>query len=542
MNSNAQPSRSAGWLTSDGSYPLHPFFFALASVLALMASSLNQATFFHAAPTMAGAIVFAALVFLAVGALRRRLDARTTVIASIWVAGSVFYLSLFGSINTTLGGGYPMVRSLPVALTILIILTAIVLYLPVLLINIGNIVLNVMAVILCATPAWQAISYEWQNGASRVIYSPDQAADEMSEIAQVDQYGSDGRPPDIYHFVFDRYTSQQVLDEYFDFDNSETIAFLEDRGFYVADDSFSNYHRTAFSLGSSFYMDYLTLFEDQPDLAGNNWQPIHRMLGDHRVARFLKARGYDFFQFGSWWMGTFANPVADVNRPHGFSEFNMLYLRRTMLRPIFHALPDWPLAMRLDWDNAQCQRVAPQIEEIKDIGERDNPTYVFAHILVPHGPYNFAADGRCMSQAESAERGAAQGFLDQTAYVNLIIEDLVTRLQAQDREPPVIIITSDEGPFPADREGGVPWQEQSDDSLRIKTGIINAFYFPDGQYDELSDGITPVNIFRVVFNAIFGTQFELLPDRVFVSPNDGSLYEFHDVTERVRREGTAAPQ
>ena len=156
----------------------------------------------------------------------------------------------------------------------------------------------------------------------------------------------------------------------YELDVSETLRFLEERGFYVAQDSHSNYHRTAHSIASTFYMDYLDLLSDHPDLAGDNWQAVHRMLGDHRVARFLKARGYDFIQFGSWWTGTFRNPVADVNRPHGFSEFNMLYLRRTMLRPIFHALPDRPLTMRLDWDNAQCQRLALQIEHVQQVIDR----------------------------------------------------------------------------------------------------------------------------------------------------------------------------
>jgi hypothetical protein len=311
------------------------------------------------------------------------------------------------------------------------------------------------------------------------------------------------------------------------------MGFLEERGFHVARASHANYHRTAHSLASTFYMDYLDLLADAPEIAGDNWQPVHAMLGDHRAARFLKARGYDFFQFGSWWTGTFRNPVADVNRPHGFSEFTMLYLRRTMLRPIFHALPDRPLTMRLDWDNAQCQRVATQIEEIKAIGERDRPVYVFAHILVPHGPFNFAADGRCLTMEESGRRGARQGYIDQVAYAGRIIEDVVAHLQAGDRAPPVILIQADEGPFPA-FEAGVPLQDQQAQPLRVKTGILNAYYFPNRRYEALSDSITPVNSYRVLFNAVLGADFDLLPDRVFVFPDDKRLYEFHDVTDRIR--------
>lgn len=537
MTSKPEKTRPDGWITSDGSYPLHPFLLALASVLALLVSNLREANFSHAAPALIGALAFAAVVYVAVGALRRRLDARTAVIASIWIGGSLFYASLFGPFNTWLSGGFPMVRSLPVALLILAALTAAALYVPSTVASVANLVLNGIAVVVFATPAWEATAYEWRHGAARAVYDPDRAAATFPQIAATgqDDHGT-GRPPDIYHFVFDRYTSEDVLKEHYGLDDSATGRFLEQQGFFVARESFANYYRTAHSLASTFYMDYLDLVAGAPEIPGNNWQPLHKMLGDHRVGRFLKARGYDFLQYGSWWTGTFRNPIADLNRPHGFSEFNMLYLRRTMLRPIFHVLPDWPLTMRLDWDNAQCQRLAAQIEEIKSLGVRDRPTYVFAHILVPHGPFNFAADGRCLSIEEQRKRGDAQGYVDQVVYASRIIEDLVTHLQSEDRPPPVILIQSDEGPFPA-RKAGVPWQDQPNDRLRIKTAILNAYFFPDRQYDELTDDITPVNSYRALFNVLFGTKLPLLPNRVFVAPDDNRLYQFHDVTDRVREKG-----
>jgi hypothetical protein len=70
----------------------------------------------------------------------------------------------------------------------------------------------------------------------------------------------------------------------------------------------------------------------------------------------------------------------------------------------------------------------------------------------------------------------------------------------------------------------------------IKTSIINAYYFPNGDYSQLREDITPVNSFRALFNTYFGTSFPLLRDRIFVSPDEKRLYEFHDVTEAVRAE------
>jgi hypothetical protein len=525
-----EPSRSKP------TFPVAALLFAPASVLGVMANNLNQTSFADVAPSLAGTFAFALLAWLAVAALRRRADAATAVIACLWVAGSLFYLGLFGRVNAWLGGGYPMVRPLPFALAALALLSlalhrwsrpAAALHT----------VLGTIALVMVATPLWQAAAYEWRQGGARAAYDADEAARALPQIAGPEARGAGApRPPDIYHFVFDRYASEDTLARAYGVE-APIYGFLEARGFYVARDSRSNYNRTAHSLASTFYMDYLDFLSEDPRVDQASWRPLYRMLDDHRVARFLQARGYEFLQFGSWWVGTYNNPVAARNRPRGFSEFGMIYLRRTALRPLLHLLPDTPFTMRLDWDNAQCQRVARQVEEIKAIGERDEertgPVYVFAHILVPHGPEVFTRDGRCLTQQEWIERGEVQGYIDQVAYADRLIEDLVTTLQADGRTPPVILIQADEGPFP-EREPGVPWQDASPEELRIKTGILNAYYFPGGDYRLLRPDITPVNSYRVLFNTVFGTDFPQLPDRTFVFPHDRRLYEFHDVTSVVR--------
>src|SRR5690606_5473879 len=88
-------------------------------------------------------------------------------------------------------------------------------------------------------------------------------------------------------------------------------------------------------------------------------------------------------------------------------------------------------------------------------------------------------------------------------------------------------------PFPK-HDGRIPWQDAPPDELRIKTGILNAYYFPGRDYDGLTQDITPVNSYRVLFNTYFSTTFPLLENRIYAFPNDGKIYEFHDVTDKVR--------
>lgn len=513
-------------------YPLAALLFAAASVVGYMSQNLSETAVPDVLPALGGAVAAAAAVWLVVLALHRRADAFAAAVAALWVAAGVYYVGLFGALNIRIGGAYSMVLMLPVALAGLAVATFALhrlrgLAAPV------HVVLSVLAAVLLATPLVKVAAYEWRNGAARAVYDPDRAAAELVELAGPIAAPADGaaRPPDIYHFLFDRYGSAETMNDPYGI--TATIGErLAERGFFVAEDSHSNYLKTGQSLASTFYLDYLDLLDRDPRIDGSSWHPIYAMLEDHRAARFLRDQGYEVLQYGSWWKGTHRNVVADGNRPYGFNEFTMYYLRQTVLRTALAFAPGSDFARRLDWDNGQCQRVARQIEEIKAIGARDKPVYVFAHLLIPHDPMVFGPDGSCLSFAESTARGGAQGYADQVAYADKIITDVVGALQDRPA-PPVILIQADEGPYPV-RDYDIPWQDAAPKELAIKSGILSAYYFPDGEYSALYPDISPVNSYRVLFDKYFGADLPLLPDRLMVFPVDGKFYEFHDATERLR--------
>jgi hypothetical protein len=502
---------------------------AAASVLEPLSWELHEAPLADALPALLVASGFALVVWLLAAASRRRADAGAALIACVWVAGSLYYLELVRHLNRALGGDYSMVRPLPVALGAMLALT-------VALAGtrrwhgFAHTVIACIAVALLAKPLWLVAGFEWRHGPARAAYDGDRAMAAMPELAAA-AGGAEDEAPDIYHFVFDRYGSEETLRHY---GVREPIGgYLEAQGFYVARDSFANYVATGHSLASTFSMDYLTELAGDPRVAGANWLPLFEILDDHRVGRFLRGRGYAIEQFGSWWAGTHRNPNADRNWAPGFGEFAMSYGRRTILMPLLHLMPDTAPTMTLDWDNGQCQRVARQVEAIKRTGDGDRPAFVFAHILVPHGPFVFGPDGRCLGQKEAEARGERRGYAEQVAYADSIIEDLVGTLLAEGRRPAVVLIQADEGPIPA-RDMSVPWQQASDEELREKFGILSAYHFPDGDYARLRQDISPVNSYRVILGKLFGLDLPELPDRMYVFPDHTNIWEFHDVTDRVR--------
>jgi len=60
----------------------------------------------------------------------------------------------------------------------------------------------------------------------------------------------------------------------------------------------------------------------------------------------------------------------------------------------------------------------------------------------------------------------------------------------------------------------------------IRQWILNAYYLP-GQQDRLYPTISPVNSFRVIFDAYFGGKYDMLEDVSYFSPVP-NLYDFSE--------------
>ena len=153
---------------------------------------------------------------------------------------------------------------------------------------------------------------------------------------------------------------------------------------------------------------------------------------------------------------------------------------------------------------------------------------------MPHDRYGFSSEGRCVSFEEATQRTGRDSHGEQVRYANSLIKDFVAALLEREGAKPIIIIQADEGPFPTRyRHGNRSWHEATVDELKIKMGILNAYYFPDGDYRDLDQHVTPVNTFRILFNRYFGTRLERLPDRVLAFPDYSKIYDFYDITDIV---------
>lgn len=373
------------------------------------------------------------------------------------------------------------------------------------------------------------ISYSVRTGiyeVKRLDADSDQSANQMTVQLNPDVSET---LPDIYYIILDRYASANSMAESYDYDNSPFVDYLDNKGFYVAEASTANYVRTLLSLTSSLNMEYLSCANEETD----DLYPLNQRLQDNTVQRALQEAGYEYIHVGSWWEQTRESDLADVNINYGtrIDEFSEAILSTTMPYSVCAELG-------IVDDNylRQWKRTMYEFDQLAQIPENDNPTFVFAHLLVTHPPYVFKSDGSFMSSEEAHQHSNRDNYVSQVTAANSMLEKLVDQLLSKSEVDPIIILQADEGPYP-DRliaeNRGFDWKQATSAELRNKMDILNAYYLPGVDTSALYPSITPVNSFRLVFNLYFGTNLELLRDTNFAYEDFDHPYQFLDITDRL---------
>ncbi len=109
--------------------------------------------------------------------------------------------------------------------------------------------LNLLAAVLLLYPTIQV--------APAIIRTLRSTADSSNELQPAISGENTADRPDIYYIIPDAYTRDDTLLDMYEFDNTPFLTGLEDRGFYVARCSRSNFPRTYLSLSSSLNMAYV---------------------------------------------------------------------------------------------------------------------------------------------------------------------------------------------------------------------------------------------------------------------------------------------
>ncbi len=345
---------------------------------------------------------------------------------------------------------------------------------------------------------------------------------------------------DIYYVNFDRYGGEDSLGPNFGYDNRPFLATLEAKGFVVAHHARANYPNTGHSLSSMLNMTYLDDVAKQLGPSGD-WGPLYGLIKDHEVGRFLKSQDYRYVHIGNWFEATRTSPLADeVVSFDPLSEFSRTLLETTPIGALSKSLGIG--TDKLDPRRVAWGRALFQLDQLKRVGNDGKPTFVFAHIILPHEPYVFERDRSFLEPDVMKRRHWHRNYLEGLQVANTMMTELADHLLAgPDGSDPIIIFASDEGPPPGtDKNNTNPdpeaWISKTTKQLRQKFPILAAFYLPGPDRPRVAQTITPVNFFRTIFSLYFGANLPLLADDSFVWFDEDHLYQFESVTDRVRTE------
>jgi len=501
-----------------------PILFSISFVLVLFTHNIGELTFQRIIVPLS-AVIFFALIISIIFTVILRSRTKGMVFSSIFI---IIFFS-YGEALSLLGN-----RSNHLLFTVWIIL----LLLLFLLIwrtdkhlSLLNQYLSWVAVIIVFIPFFGIVRYEFSRRLQSRPESP-------SVLSNVDVSSLDKKNlPDVYYIITDSYSSGNNLQKYFHYDSSSFITFLKNKGFYVAEESTSNYPKTFLSLASSLnmeYLDYLSLYKNS-----NDQTITDRIIEDNNVLRFLKSLGYYYYQMGSWWGSTHYNRLADDNfiiekKSLGdIGEFNYMILDSSMLHPFMSTI--FSNVIVGESDEEKRARVLYQFEEFPNVAKLVGPKFVFVHIISPHGPYVFGENCEFVTYDQIWMNEEEENYVNQINCINQKFEDVINAVMENSAQPPVILLQSDEGPnfingglVPADN-----WNKATTDQLKEKFPILSAYYLPGVSTSTFYPTITPVNSFRAVFNLYFSTKLSLLPDKNYIFLDTEHLYDFKDVTDIV---------
>lgn len=390
--------------------------------------------------------------------------------------------------------------------------------------------LNVVAIVLLIFPLAQTVWY--------LIDSPEYVGALSEEVASSSLTQEDPQNlPDVYYIIVDGYGRADTLEQIFNFDNQPFVEDLEARGFYVASQSSTNYPQTTLSLASSMNFTYLDELAKALGADETRREPLIEMIQKSQIRSILEEFGYTTFIYDSGipYIDPWIGEGSDVNGPtqSRLEEFGNLNKFEQFLwdNMLFRYLT--PKHISFDSHRA---KILGNLESLGAVASEEGPKFVVTHILGLHPPFIFDRNGNYVpvggySLADGDSYGGTYeqyltGYPEQGTYINTLLLETIDQILDESANPPIIILQGDHGPGLH-----LKWGDSEQECIQERMSIMNAYYFPDQDYEALYDAISPVNSYRVVLKQYLGMDIEKIPDKSYFATWPRP-YDFIDVTSK----------
>ncbi len=323
-----------------------------------------------------------------------------------------------------------------------------------------------------------------------------------------------GNYPDIYLIIFDELAGLNAMREYWDYQGvDDFVDFVQSKGFFVAEDSKSN------SIITLHLMSELLNYKPYPVEAVNT-DIYYDDVNHSRAVRYLESLGYTTVTFDEtrYWYQTYTPMPADYAFFHDeaknragwavfFDEFGMLVAENTMLKAFEASYK--PIATESPYFEPHRRYVFFTADKIGQLSDIPSPKFVYVHLMIPHNPFIFDANGDPLDPVFSQNWNY---YLGQYQFTIRIMEQMINNIlrEADPQRLPIIIIQSDHGA----RNGLASWHPDAvilkDYPMEYANHILNIMLLPEFDTSQLPQDLKPINTFPIIFNHYFGTEIPLI--------------------------------
>ena len=493
--------------------PAHTFFITAYQIVSLLAFNIDQIYAQNALKPLLISLIAMVIVLFVLRILTKNWQL-AGVLASLLVIWFFLYGRLYTPLKSVSIFGFVLGRHryLLIVWSGLILAVAFWLTKRLSIIPSLTMILNIFSAILICLPLIQIVAFYVNDLNLHTIQPEDSINPSIS-------WTSDSIPPDIYYIVLDGYVRADVLKKEYGIDNTEFLVDLQDMGFFIANCSQSNYTRTLHSLSSTFNMEYIQDLEEgiKPD-QDSSW--LLPYLKQSEVRKQLEMLGYKTIVFKNPWERYIWDDAAIVFRSSGtdlLSPFEYLLLRTTVAR------------VYLDFKEADSRQLANfayyedtlyALKQLPKVPAISGSKFVFIHLMIPHPPFVFGSNGEKIDIPYDADAGNIyteedfkRGYAAAVSYINKRMLEIIPQVIQASKTPPIIVIAGDHG---------MPWGE-----LENNVRNLAVFYTPASQ-SPFYETISPVNIFRVLFDTFFNGNYGLLLDRGYLFTEKGR-FDFQEI-------------
>lgn len=359
------------------------------------------------------------------------------------------------------------------------------------------------------------------------ILVPPPPLEEAGEVVVKSARESSAPRPDIYLIVLDGYARADVLRAAFAYNNLPFQEAMERLGFTFVAHSTANYPVAPLSLASCLNMDYVQQLTAGVETDGVGLRPVLQLYRNNRVYQFLKGCGYTLSAFSPGIEQYEPQPPMEIclKPPMALSESEVVLMDTTVFGRamagyyyVRHGAPAyWRHAFR-----RERVRWAFDVLSAGTATPSAGPKFVLLHLPIPNPPFLFSRNGAWAQPVSTpsptmdpmrpvTDYDYIKRYVEQLHFTNTALEKAAGDILARSTRPPVILIVSSHGPSVAQTHPGRTYSEES-------FGNLIAAYFPATAVESdasWSDTMSLVNLFRVVFNRVFGTSLPLLENKAF---------------------------